>query len=194
MPALPASEVESYHVESTPDMVVPSETERKYSATICALNASGANLVTSDRPTGEINSSAMVKTSRIRTNHHSGEEFAASLATGRNIRNATPITALPSANLMGVIGCRSPSLVHSAANTPASTITKIGLIELTADGGISQPNRFRSSFVSAYTATTVNCCWYSDQNAALAANIGMNETTRERSSAVILAERRMTTK
>src|SRR6185312_2790099 len=111
--------------------------------------ASGASLVTSDRPTGEISSSAMVKTSRINTSHHSGEVLSASLATGRNIRKASPITPLPSANLIGVIGCRSPSLVHTAANTPAKMITKIGLIELTADGGIFQPNRFRSSLVSA---------------------------------------------
>ena len=36
------------------------------------------------------------------------------------------------------------------------------------------------------------CCWNSDQKTALATNIGMNETTRLRSSAVILFDVRIT--
>ena len=38
----------------------------------------------------------------------------------------------------------------------------------------------------------VNCCWNSDQNVALAMNIGMNDTTRERSASVIFFDDRMT--
>ena len=34
--------------------------------------------------------------------------------------------------------------------------------------------------------TTVNCCWYSDQKAALVMKSGMNATTRERSSELML--------
>ena len=40
----------------------------------------------------------------------------------------------------------------------------------------------------------MNCCWYSDQNAALAMNIGMNESTRRRSTEVIFRLLRITTK
>ena len=63
---------------------------------------------------------------------------------------------------------------------------KTGLIDCTHDTGISQPNSLRSSCLSEYSVTTVNCCWYSDQNAALAMNIGMNASTRLRSTVVIL--------
>ena len=52
---------------------------------------------------------------------------------------------VPSANFSGVDGCRSPSLVHIAANTPARTMMNTGLIDCTHDTGISQPNRSRSS-------------------------------------------------
>ena len=45
-----------------PDMAVPSATERKNSATIWVWKTFGASLVASDRLTGEISSSAMVKT------------------------------------------------------------------------------------------------------------------------------------
>ena len=38
------------------------------------------------------------------------------------------------------------------------------------------------------------CCWNSDQKTALATNMGMNETTRLRSSALILSEVRITAK
>ena len=53
--------------------------------------------------------------------------------------------AVPSANLTGVDGPRSPSLVQTAANTGASTMMHTGLIDCTHDTGISQPNRCRSS-------------------------------------------------
>ena len=52
--------------------------------------------------------------------------------------------AVPRANFTGVDGCRSPSRVHIAANTPASTMMKTGLIDCTHETGISQPNRLRS--------------------------------------------------
>ena len=42
--------------------------------------------------------------------------------------------------------------------------------------------------------STVNCCWYSDQNTALVMNIGMNAITRLRSSLVIRLLPRITTK
>ncbi len=76
--------------------------------------------------------------------------------------------------MTGEAGCRSPSLVQSAANPPASTMMNTGLMDCTHDTGISQPNRFRLSRSSAYIVTTVNCCWKRDQNTALARNIGMN--------------------
>jgi len=69
-----------------------------------------------------------------------------------------------------------------------------GLIDCTKLGGIVQPKIVRSRRWSAYTATTVLCCWNSDQKTALATNIGMNETTRLRSSPVILVEVRITAK
>ncbi len=43
-------------------------------------------------------------------------------------------------------------------------------------------------------ATVVNCCWNSDQKAALAMNIGMNATTRLRSTGVIRRLVRITAK
>ena len=49
--------------------------------------------------------------------------------------NPTPITAVPSANLIGVDGCRSPSRVHSAAKRPDRTMTKIGVLDRTQGTG-----------------------------------------------------------
>ena len=59
-----------------------------------------------------------------------------------------------------------------------------GLMDWTQAAGISQPNRFRSSFSSEYTAMKVNCCWNRAQNAAEAMYSGMNAATRPRSVGV----------
>lgn len=56
---------------------------------------------------------------------------------------------VPSANLIGDDGWREPSLVHAAANTPAKMMMNTGLIDCTQVGGNSQPNRLRSSLLSA---------------------------------------------
>ena len=56
---------------------------------------------------------------------------------------------VPRANFVGVEGCRSPSFVQIAANTPESTMMNTGLIDWTHDTGISQPNSERSSRSSA---------------------------------------------
>lgn len=40
----------------------------------------------------------------------------------------------------------------------------------------------------------MNCCWYSDQNAALAMNSGMNAYTRRRSTSVTSLLRSIRTK
>ena len=53
--------------------------------------------------------------------------------------------AVPSANFTGVDGCRSPSFVQIAANTPERMMMKIGLIDCTHGTGISQPKRLRFS-------------------------------------------------
>ncbi len=55
------------------------------------------------------------------------------------------MTAVPTANFIGVDGCLEPHLVHTAAKMPESTMMKTGLIDCTHDTGISQPNRARSS-------------------------------------------------
>src|SRR6187431_3377191 len=120
-------------------MLVPSDTDRKYSATIWVWKRAGASLVVTDRPGGEMNISAIVKTKRMKMIARSGVEFGAPLAQGRNSRNATPMTIAPSANLTGADGCRVPSFVQMAANTPDRRMTKIGLMELIHEAGISQP-------------------------------------------------------
>ena len=99
-------------------MAVPSAMDRNSSATIWVWKTSGASLVASDRLTGEISNSATVKTNRTPTSPSSGALFGTVLAIGMNSRNATPITMVPAANLIGVGGCRSPSLVQIAAKTP----------------------------------------------------------------------------
>ena len=71
---------------------------------------------------------------------------------------------------------------------------KIGLIELTHETGISQPNRSRFRRWSEYTVSTVNCCWYSDQNATDVMNSGRKPHTRLRSSAVTRLLVRITAK
>ena len=124
----------------------------------------------------------------------SGVLFGPPPASGMKTRNASPITVKPMANFIGLAGCLDPSLVHSAAKTPAITMMKIGLIDWTHSIGIVQPKTVRSSLWSAFSATSVNCCWNSDQNAALATNIGMNATTRRRSTVLILRLERITTK
>ena len=97
---------------------MPSAIDRKNSATIWVWKIAGASLVDSDSPTGESSSSAMVKTNRMPTSPSSGALFGPPPAMGRNSRNATPMIAVPSANLTGVDGWRGPSRVHSAAKTP----------------------------------------------------------------------------
>ena len=126
-------------------MAVPQAIDKKSNATIWVWKASGASLVDSDKLTGEISSSAMVKTKITPTTPSSGAEFGTVLAMGMKSRNATPITMTPRANLIGVNGCRSPSLVQIAAKTSDKIMMNTGLIEFTHATGISQPNRFRFS-------------------------------------------------
>src|SRR6476659_4953616 len=175
-------------------MAVPNAIDRNNSATIWVRKISGASLVASDRLTGEISSSATVKTNSTPIRPSSGALFGTVLAIGMNSRNATPITMTPAANLIGVGGCRSPILVQIQAKTRDRIITNTGLIDCTQLTGISQPKMSRLSCLSEYSVTTVNCCWYSDQNTALTRNIGMNEYTRRRSVAVIFLLLRMTAK
>ena len=172
---------------------MPSDTDRKNSATICVWNFGGASFVATDWPTGESSSSASVKTSRIATRATSGVPFSPVPTKGRNSRNAMPMIPVPSANFVGVEGWRAPSFVHIAAKTPDSTMMNTGLIDWIHETGIVQSKNDRSKRWSEYTVTTVNCCWYSDQNTALAMNSGMKATTRDRSSAVSPLDR-ITTK
>ena len=58
------------------------------------------------------------------------------------------MTMVPSANLTGLDGCRSPSLVQIAAKTPDRMMMNTGLIDWTQLTGISQPNRLRLSCLS----------------------------------------------
>src|SRR3954453_19329780 len=175
-------------------MAVPSATDRKNNATIWVRNAPGASFVDRDRHTGDSSSSATVKTSRMPVRPSSGTLCGPPPANGRNSRNATPITIVPRPNLTAGDGGGGASQVHSAAKTPDRTMMKIGLIDWTQDTGIVQPNRSRSSRLSEYTVTTVNCCWYSDQNAALVMNIGMKAITRRRSVRSIRLLERITVK
>ena len=68
---------------------------------------------------------------------------------GMKARNARPITARPIPNFSGVPGWREPSLVHMLAKTAAKMMMKIGLIDWTKLGGISQPKISRFREVSA---------------------------------------------
>ena len=95
-----------------------------------------------------MSSSATVKMSRMPTSPISGTVFSPG-GISRKAKNATPMSTVPAPNLIGVIGWRSPSLVHSAAKTPARTMMKTGLMLLTHAIGISQPKRSRSSRLSA---------------------------------------------
>lgn len=60
--------------------------------------------------------------------------------------------------------------------------------------GASQPKMRQSMRSSEYTASTVNICWNSDQNTALARNRGMKAATLVRSTGVTLALLSMTAK
>ncbi len=126
---------------------MPSDTDRKNSDTIWVWKALGASLVLTDRPTGESSSSPTVKTDMMSTTPHTGAVLAPA-GMSRNSRNAPPIAAVPSANLIGVDGWRSPIFVHTAANTGASRITHTDSIDCTHDTGKSQPNRLRSMRLS----------------------------------------------
>ena len=99
-----------------------------------------------DSPTGETSSSPRVATSRISAAHSTGTEDTPTM--GRKIRNADPIRTMPRPNLAGVDGCRSPSRVHSTANTGASRMMKKGLKDCTQEIGMVQSPRVRSSRVS----------------------------------------------
>ena len=165
---------------------MPRATDRLYSDTIITGKLRGATLVARERPTGETSSSPMVQTKRISVSHSSGT--ATTSATGMNSRKAMPIRTMPMPNFTGVAGWRVPSLVHSAANTGANTMMKIGLMELTHSMGMSQPNRFRSRRCSEYSAITVNCCWKRAKNTDVPMNSGMNAFTRERSSSETFVE------
>ncbi len=98
-----------------------------------------------DRPGGEMNISAIVKTNRMSTIAMSGVEFGAPLAQGRKSRNAMPMTIAPSANFTGAEGWRGPSFVQMAAKMPDRMMTKTGLIELIHETGISQSPSMRLS-------------------------------------------------
>src|SRR5262249_16658101 len=121
---------------------------RKYSATIWVWKRWGASFVVTESPGGEMNSSAIVKTNRMPMIASRGVELGAPLANGRNSRNAMPMMIAPTANFTGAEGWRLPSLVQRAAKTPDRMMTKIGLIELTHETGISQSRIVRSSRLS----------------------------------------------
>ncbi len=72
------------------DIEVPSPTEKKYSAIICARNALGANCVVTERPIGDSISSEIAKTAMIAATNSAGTLRPVVPAIGRNIRNATP--------------------------------------------------------------------------------------------------------
>src|SRR6478609_7093444 len=118
-------------------MAVPRAIDRKYTATICVWNCCGASLVVTDRPGGEMNSSASVNTSSTPASAKTETVFSP-LGSGRNSRNAAPISTVPMPNFTGVDGCRDPIRVHTAANTGASVMMKTGLIDWTQDTGIVQ--------------------------------------------------------
>ena len=90
----------------------------------------------------------MVNTKITPTRPSSGAQFGTVLAIGMKSRKATPITMVPSANLIGLEGCRSPSLVQIAAKTSDRIMMKMGLIDCTQATGISQPKRSRLSCLS----------------------------------------------
>jgi hypothetical protein len=102
-----------------------------------------------DRPTGASRSSSTLNNSRMPTTGSSGTLLGALLASGTNSRKAAPMTRLLSANFTRLDGWRRPSRTHRAANAPDRMMMKTGLIECTHETGISQPNRERSSCLSA---------------------------------------------
>ena len=112
-----------------PASVVPSDTERKNSATIWVWNAFGASLVVTDSPIGERNSSARVNRNRMPTRASSG--VLPPPASGMKARNARPMTNRPMANFSGELGCLRPSRVHRAAITPAKMMMNTGLMDWT---------------------------------------------------------------
>jgi len=56
---------------------VPRPTEKKYSAIICALNASGASLVVTDKPIGESRSSEIANNAMMPTTSRAGTDLPA---------------------------------------------------------------------------------------------------------------------
>ena len=100
----------------------------------------------------------------------------------------------PAANLIGVGGCRSPSLVQIQANTSGQDDDEHRVDRLHPADRHLPAEDVAVQLLVGVIVTTVNCCWYSDQNTALTMNIGMNEYTRRRSIVVIFLLLRITAK
>src|SRR5262245_14274385 len=115
-------------------------TEKKYSAIICARNASGASFVVTDRPMGDSRSSETANTAMMPTTSSAGTALPEVPDIGRNNRNAAPIPMTPYANLRGVVGARVPNFVHMMAKSGESTMIQTGSIEPIQLDGAVQPN------------------------------------------------------
>src|ERR1700754_3967094 len=139
-------------------MEVPSPTEKKYSAIICARNASGASFVVTDKPMGDNRSSEIAKTAMMPTTRSAGTVLPVLPAIGTNSRNAAPMPMTPYANLRGVVGARSPSLVHITAKSGESRMIHTGSIEPIQLDGAVHPKIDQFIRSSEYTASTVKIC------------------------------------
>src|SRR5690606_17634537 len=105
----------------------------------------GASLGVTESAGGEMKSAATENTNRMAIIAMSGVPPAPLADHGMKSRNAAPMMMAPRPNFTGADGARVPSLVHIAANTPESTMMKIGLIEFTHEIGITHPKMLRLS-------------------------------------------------
>ncbi len=74
---------------------MPIPTEKKYSAIICARNASGASFVVTESPIGDSSSSEIANTAMMPTTNSAGTARPVEPDIGRNSRNATPMPMTP---------------------------------------------------------------------------------------------------
>src|SRR5437879_5790430 len=111
--------------------------DRNHKDIICDANAAGASLVVADRPTGDRNNSPMITITKLPTSHNGLASTLVPLIRPGPIMNTydNPASIRPNENLRGVDGARSPSRVHTATNTGASSTIASGLIDWNHSGG-----------------------------------------------------------
>ena len=153
---------------------------------ICELKARGANLVVTERPTGEINISPKIINAHDPKSHNGDTRVAVPhrLPGIARSKNDAPAKINPTANFIGDEGAFLRQRVHIVAKKGVYNIIKNGFNDWNQAAG----NHEWIVRVSAKVANTTDPCSSNAQNNTAPKKSGIYAKTRERSLLVTFLE------